>query len=182
MKKIKWVVFSMGFLVVMALLITMMENRRVKVGEFSMEDVAYIGGEGDDIRYEDMVEIFLAKAEYGPADVRGILEEAGYEFFTDDLALGRTESPRDAVKKAELVWIEVLEKTQVFGDMHTKEYRPYKVFYDSDRAIWLVMGSLGERWYHKIIGHFFSSSWYGGVPYILIQKSDGKILAVWHDA
>jgi len=41
------------------------------------------------------------------------------------------------------------------------------VLFDEESETWLVHGTLPKNTI-------------GGVPYILIQKSDGKVLAVWH--
>lgn len=41
-------------------------------------------------------------------------------------------------------------------------------FFDSETELWLVTGTLhgGEE---------------GGVAYLIVQKADGKVLAVWHE-
>lgn len=74
-------------------------------------------------------------------------------------SVGIVTSPSEAKKAAEAIWKEI------YGDsvVHKK---PYKVFFDEKNQVWLVLGTV-----------FFME----GGPHILIQKSDGKILAVWHD-
>lgn len=56
---------------------------------------------------------------------------------------------------------------EIYGDS-IKSKKPYTVSFDSESQVWLVEGSLPKN--HD-----------GGVPHILIRKSDGKVLAVWHD-
>ena len=81
--------------------------------------------------------------------------------FPSDKVLGEVNSYEDAESKAEEVWIEI------YGES-VKTNRPYIISFDNINQIWLVSGSL-------------SDNQFGGVPHILIQKSDGKVLAVWHD-
>ena len=80
--------------------------------------------------------------------------------FASDKVLGAVNTSDSAKEKAETVWIEI------YGDS-VKEDKPYKVYFDEQNQVWLVKGTLPEMYF-------------GGVPYILIQKSDGKVLAVWH--
>ncbi len=83
------------------------------------------------------------------------------EEFKTDIVIGEILNKTDAIRNAEKIWIEI------YGES-IKEKRPYKVLFDSKNDIWLVKGTLPVNMF-------------GGVPYILIQKSDGKVLAVWHD-
>ena len=76
-------------------------------------------------------------------------------------ALGFVDSEKTAKGKLETVWIEIYGKS-------IKNKKPYNVSFDNENQVWLVQGSLPRNWD-------------GGVPHILIQKSDGKVLAVWHD-
>jgi hypothetical protein len=63
-----------------------------------------------------------------------------------------------AIKIAEAVWV------AIYGvDVYKK--KPYKVNFK--KGIWIIEGSLPE-------------GFKGGVPFILIQKKDGKILKVMH--
>lgn len=80
--------------------------------------------------------------------------------FHSDEIVEKIENNDEAKAQAEHVWVEV------YGDT-IKNNKPYTVSYDSSSEVWLVTGSLPQN-----------SS--GGVPYILL-KSDGKVLAVWHD-
>ena len=70
---------------------------------------------------------------------------------------------KTAIEVAEKVW------RRIVGEEDAKIHKPYIVYYDEDSDIWLVEGFFGKNWGP------------GGVPYVLIQKADGKILAVWHD-
>ena len=81
--------------------------------------------------------------------------------FPSDKVLGPINSAKIAKEKAEVIWIEL------YGE-EVKQKKPYSVFFDEIHGIWMIQGSLTENWI-------------GGVPYIIIQKSDGKILAVWHE-
>lgn len=76
--------------------------------------------------------------------------------------MGKTENAQQAKKKAEKVWVDI------YGDNVSKEKSPYTVSYDEESETWLVTGSLPRY----IVG---------GVPHIIIQENDGKVLAVWHD-
>ncbi len=101
------------------------------------------------------------------------LEEAGYEFTEDNmLLLGRTSTARDARRKAEEIWV------ALYGEDIKWDYKPYIIWYDVSYEVWFVEGSLRGRWIHKVIDTF--TTWFGGAPYILIRKEDGKVLGVWH--
>ena len=82
--------------------------------------------------------------------------------FPSDKILGTVDNQEMAKEKAEAVWIEM------YGEEIKKEKKPYIVYFDLNSGVWLVTGSLPKNMD-------------GGVPYILIQKLDGKVLAVWHD-
>lgn len=80
--------------------------------------------------------------------------------FPSEKVLGTIDSLQKAKEEAEIIWLEV------YGDS-VKDMKPYIVSYDEESQVWLVQGTLKKN--HD-----------GGVPCILIQKSDGKVLAVWH--
>lgn len=82
------------------------------------------------------------------------------EQFSSEKKVGETNDAKTAKKKAEEVWI------KLYGE-EIKSRKPYRTLYDKTNEVWLVQGSLPENMI-------------GGVPYILIQKADGRILAVWH--
>ena len=81
--------------------------------------------------------------------------------FPSDKYLGEILNAEQAKEKAISEWL------NLFGDKINNE-KPYQVFFDEENDVWLVKGSLpkGRK---------------GGVAYILMKKSDGKILAIWHD-
>ncbi len=83
------------------------------------------------------------------------------ENFSSEETLGRILNAKDAALKAETVWVEI------YGEL-IKNKRPYQLSFDEESQVWLIEGTLPEN-------HV------GGVPHILIRKSDGKVLAVWHD-
>ena len=81
--------------------------------------------------------------------------------FPSDKYLGEILNAEQAKEKAIKEWLDL------FGNKINNE-KPYQVFFDEENDVWLVKGTLpkGRK---------------GGVAYILIKKSDGKILAIWHD-
>jgi hypothetical protein len=85
--------------------------------------------------------------------------------FPSDILLGEVLTPQSAKKEAEKIWIEA------YGEKVTKE-KPYKVSFDEAQNVWLVTGT-----FHN---NFFGTN-KGGVAYAIIQKLDGKVLAIWHD-
>ena len=74
--------------------------------------------------------------------------------------LGRIDSAEVAKEKAEAILIEV------YGESAEKK-KPYTVSFDEQNQVWKVQGTLPKNWE-------------GGVPFMLIQKSDGKVLAIWN--
>lgn len=54
----------------------------------------------------------------------------------------------------------------IYGD-NIKNKKPFLVTFDEENQVWIVEGQLPENRD-------------GGVPYVIIQKNDGKILSVWH--
>ena len=92
------------------------------------------------------------------------LSDFQYEIqeYKSDKILGTTENRSEAKKKAVQIWCEI------YGN-DIKKKKTYKVFFDEAEDVWLIKGSM------------LSKNMVGGVPYILIQKSDGKVLAIWHD-
>jgi len=55
----------------------------------------------------------------------------------------------------------------IYGKKDIKEQMPFEVIYDSEYDAWVISGTL-------------KSNMIGGVATIIIQKSDGKVLAVSH--
>ena len=81
--------------------------------------------------------------------------------FPSEKVLGPISDRKSAKENAESLFREI------YGDS-IKSKKPYTVSFDDKSQVWLVQGSLSKN--HD-----------GGVPHILIRKSDGKVLAVWHD-
>lgn len=80
--------------------------------------------------------------------------------FPSDIVLGPVDDAKTAKKQAEKIWIDIYGKS-------VKKEKPYKISFDEDQQVWLVQGTLPRNYN-------------GGTAQILIQKSDGKVLAVWH--
>lgn len=59
----------------------------------------------------------------------------------------------------------------IYGDSISHK-KPFNVNYDEEYKAWIVKGTITVN--ENEIG-------LGGVPNVIIQKSDGRILAVWHD-
>ena len=83
------------------------------------------------------------------------------ENFPSDENLGSISDAKDAVKKAETIWIKIYGK-------NVKKEKPYQVFYDAENEVWLIHG-------------YLRPNMEGGVANILIENSTGKVLAVWHE-
>lgn len=81
--------------------------------------------------------------------------------FPSEKILGPISDSKTAKEKAESLFREI------YGDS-IKSKKPYTVSLDEKNQVWLVEESLPKNYD-------------GGVPHILIRKSDGKVLAVWHD-
>lgn len=94
---------------------------------------------------------------YPDCDYHKMIEE-----YSSDIVLGYTPDEETARKYAVKVWNDIYGNLSIFD-------KPYHVSYDKDNGCWLVTGGLKFVYYE------------GGMPYIIIRKSDGKVLAVWHD-
>lgn len=57
----------------------------------------------------------------------------------------------------------------LYGRRHIRGEKPYQVYYDAQNEVWHVFGTLKE-------------GYVGGTAHILIEKEDGKVIAVWHEA
>ena len=97
-----------------------------------------------------------------------------YEYYIENYPvesnlnpLGSIDSYKIAEEKAELVFFEV------YGEEKVKKLRPYEVSFDKKNQVWLVRGN-----YNKFLDNY-SFALGDGLPNILIQKANGKILAVW---
>jgi len=95
--------------------------------------------------------------------------ERQIELFSSELVLGETPTRSDAQKRAVEVWREH------FGSQIYFEW-PYVVSFDEESDVWLVRGTMAVPPLPRfLVSKFFV----GNVPNILIQKSDGRVLAVW---
>ena len=81
--------------------------------------------------------------------------------FQYDMELGPVLDEETAIVLAEEQWLKIYSE-------HVFDLKPYQVLYDAENEVWLVKGVLPK-------------SQIGGVTYLLIQKEDGKVLAIWHD-
>jgi hypothetical protein len=77
--------------------------------------------------------------------------------------LGSVNTSKEAKEKA------VVRLTEIYGKSTINEEKPFYVRYDEANQAWLVEGTM--PWYYTN----------GGVAHIIFQKSDGKVLAVWHE-
>jgi len=80
--------------------------------------------------------------------------------FPSDKVLGEIPTADIALEKAKQFWVEQ------FGTNKRERVKPEKVYYNSERNIWFVNG------YRPKISA-------GKYAYLIIQKSDGKVLASW---
>lgn len=85
--------------------------------------------------------------------------------YPSDSVLGPVNDAESAKEKAQSVWL------VLFGESIEDE-KPYKVFFDESNGMWLVTGSMPKRLFGSIKG---------SVANIIVRKSDGKVMAVWHD-
>ena len=97
------------------------------------------------------------------ADYSEYMADYNDYFPTEEMPapFGPINSSKEAKEAAEAIWKEI------YGDSITKR-KPYRVFFDEENRVWLVQGS-------------FPVFWTGGGPHILLQKVDGKVLAIWHE-
>ncbi len=162
-------------IIVIGVIMTMGFDNRIIERDFSI-NAPHNGDEEFGLVINDIVQRVpspFSDDESGPDGYKMKLEEAGYNFTEDDaLLLGRTDTARDAARKAEGIWV------TLYGEDVKWDNKPYIVWHDSKNEIWFVEGSFRGRWIHKIMDTF--TMWFGGVPRIIIQKGDGKVLGVWH--
>ena len=84
------------------------------------------------------------------------------DMFPSDKVLGPIQTTEEAKEKAEEVWKEI------YGEKTIENEKPFRVGFDENTGAWIVIGSVKP--FHL-----------GGAANIIMQKSDGKVLAVWHD-
>lgn len=99
-----------------------------------------------------------------PPDIKAF-DVSDYQYFIKNFpseeSLGSISDAKDAIIKAEAIWI------KTYGERVKKE-KPYQIFYDQKNGIWLIQGTL-------------QFNMMGGVANILIENSTGKVLAIWHE-
>jgi len=94
--------------------------------------------------------------DFNLSDYEGFIQKvSSYE------SVGEVSDSKEAKEVARDIWV------KKYGESEIKKMKPILVAYDYNSNVWLVKGTL-------------PSNWIGGVPYILINKEDGKILGVWH--
>lgn len=86
------------------------------------------------------------------------------EEFSSDEVVGPIANASDAREKGISVLIDVYGENVIMGE------KPFIVFYDKNTDAWMVRGSLPPIPFIL-----------GGTAHIIINGSDGKVLAVWHD-
>jgi len=88
----------------------------------------------------------------------GISEEVSEEVFTNFDIIPDEKTAKEVAKSILI---------PIYGKKNIKEQMPFEVIYDSEYDAWMISGTL-------------KSNMIGGVATIIIQKSDGKVLAVSH--
>ena len=86
------------------------------------------------------------------------------EEFTSDEVVGPIADASDAREKGIAVLIDVYGEDLILGE------KPFIVGYDKNSGAWMVCGSLPPVPFML-----------GGTAHIIINGSDGKVLAVWHE-
>ena len=72
---------------------------------------------------------------------------------------------------ADDLWLEI------YGEEIMSDEKPYLVEFDDTNGVWHISGSMP----FSIRCDIFGVTRYGGVAHLIVQKSDGKVLALWHD-
>lgn len=93
------------------------------------------------------------------------------EEYSEEKMLGEVLNEQIAKKKA----IETL--IEKFGNEISGKVKDYRVYFDSNNQVWLVKGVLSSNWLKRIT---IDKNKIGGTPSCIIQKEDGRVLAVWH--
>lgn len=86
------------------------------------------------------------------------------EEFSSDEVVGPIADASDAIEKGISVLIDVYGEDLILGE------KPFIVFNDKNTDAWMVCGSLPPIPFIL-----------GGTAHIIINGSDGKVLAVWHE-
>ena len=72
---------------------------------------------------------------------------------------GEIASYEKAGECAEIIWSEM--------GFETDSKKPYRVYYDSEKSLWLVTGNLDR-------------DLLGGEPYAVFSENEGEVIAAWH--
>jgi hypothetical protein len=89
--------------------------------------------------------------------------------FPMERNVGNVEDYLTAAERAKEIWIEIFGTESNGEPRDPTRGRPVLVYYDADNECWLVRGTLPPN-----------PNLLGGAPYTII-RSDGEVLAVWHD-
>lgn len=63
-----------------------------------------------------------------------------------------------------------------FGEAIEDE-KPYIVYYDEVNRVWHIKGTMP----FSLRSDVFGLKRFGGVAHLIVQETDGKVLALWHD-
>ncbi|HOV28392.1 NTF2 fold immunity protein [Pseudobacteroides cellulosolvens] len=90
------------------------------------------------------------------------------EKLTEKYEIGNNIVPKFDIVKDKETAIKLAEDIllPIYGN-EINDKKPFEATYDEEFKAWVVSGTLGKNFI-------------GGVPNVIIQKSDGKVLAVWH--
>lgn len=131
------------------------------------------------IRVINIIAIYIESSKVSEIDInkeilmhreaQGVSEFPLLKKLGDERVVGNIETPKEAKKQAELIFIEI------FGRKEAKGNKPYEVWYDKEAKVWCVIGHKYPNWLKgEFIGIFLSEE-----IGILITQEEGKILGVW---
>ena len=99
--------------------------------------------------------------------------ECQIEQFPSEKNVGPITDADDAIEKG------VLVLTELYGAEEINDEKPFAAYYDPNSDTWLIRGSLPPAVRYSN-GYSFVPM--GGVAKIIINTSDGDVIAVWHEA
>lgn len=114
-------------------------------------------------------------------EIYGYSEDDGVDYADDAMEVvdelsgklfGSIVSEEDAKKKAEAAWSEIR------GFEDAKNEKPYIAKFYEEYDVWLVQGN-PPPWGIDSNGREYATP--GGVSYIIMRNSDGRVLAAWGD-
>lgn len=65
---------------------------------------------------------------------------------------------------------------EIYGE-RMKDEKPYIVYYDEVNRVWHIKGTMP----FSLRSDVFGLKRFGGVAHLIVQETDGKVLALWHD-